>query len=68
MAKDLRAVVGQIRDLPTLPQVVTTLLALMEDPESSAEDVNRVLERDPALQTFQCDLLRTWYLMHARRM
>ncbi len=46
MAKDLRAIVSQIQDLPTLPQVVTTLLTLMDDPESSAEDVNRVLERE----------------------
>lgn len=49
MSKDLRAIVSRIQELPTLPQVVTTLLALMDDPESSAEDVNRVLERDPAL-------------------
>jgi len=49
MAKDLRSIVRKITDLPTLPQVVTVILALIDNPDSSAEDVNRVMEKDPAL-------------------
>ncbi|MBN1808427.1 MAG: HDOD domain-containing protein [Planctomycetes bacterium] len=49
MAKDLKSIVSQIDDLPSLPQVVTTIIALINDPTSNAEDLNRALERDPAM-------------------
>jgi len=49
MAKNTQAVVNNIVDLPTLPQVVTTLMSLLEDPKTSVRDVNRVLSADPAL-------------------
>jgi putative nucleotidyltransferase with HDIG domain len=49
MAKDLKSIVSQIDDLPSLPQVVTTIISLINDPNSNAEDLNRALERDPAM-------------------
>ena len=49
MAKDLRAITRKINELPTLPQVVTVILSLIDSPDSSAEDINRVMEKDPAL-------------------
>jgi putative nucleotidyltransferase with HDIG domain len=49
MAKDLREIVRKVTELPTLPQVVTAILSLIDSPDSSAEDVNKVMERDPAL-------------------
>ncbi len=49
MARDLRSMVRDIQDLPTLPQVVTRIMSMMDDPDASAEDVNNVLERDPTL-------------------
>lgn len=49
MAKDLRSIVRRINELPTLPQVVTVILSLIDSPDSSAEDINRVMEKDPAL-------------------
>ena len=49
MAKDLRSIVRKISELPTLPQVVTVILSLIDSPDSSAEDINRVMEKDPAL-------------------
>ena len=47
--KDLKGIVDNIVDLPTLPQVVTTIMGLLEDPHSSAKDVNDVMTNDPAL-------------------
>ncbi len=47
--KDLKNIVNRIVDLPTLPQVVTTIMALIEDPDSSAKDINDVMANDPAL-------------------
>jgi putative nucleotidyltransferase with HDIG domain len=49
MARDLRSIVRDIHDLPTLPQVVTRIMSMMDDPDTSAEDINNVLERDPSL-------------------
>lgn len=46
---DLKSIVDRIVDLPTLPQVVTTIMGLLDDPDSSARDVNDVMANDPAL-------------------
>ncbi len=47
--KDLKSIVDRIVDLPTLPQVVTKIMALIEDPNSSAKSINDVMSNDPAL-------------------
>lgn len=47
--RDLRSIVDRIVDLPTLPQIVTTIMAMIEDPNSSAKDINDVMSNDPAL-------------------
>jgi putative nucleotidyltransferase with HDIG domain len=49
MAKDLRSIVRKIAELPTLPQVVTVIISLIDSPDSSAEDINKVMEKDPSL-------------------
>jgi len=49
MPKDLRSIVRKITELPTLPQVVTVILSLIDSPDSSAEDINKVMEKDPSL-------------------
>ena len=47
VAQDPReAVLGRVRELPPLPLVVQELLAVMRRPESSAEDITRVLSAD----------------------
>lgn len=45
----LHAVVDRIEKLPTLPVVVAQILSLVESPETSAVDVNRVIANDQAL-------------------
>jgi putative nucleotidyltransferase with HDIG domain len=49
MPRDLRSIVKKIAELPTLPQVVTVILSLIDSPDSSAEDINKVMEKDPSL-------------------
>lgn len=50
VAQDPRQVVlGRVRELPPLPLVVQELLAVMRRPESSADDITRVLGADQAL-------------------
>jgi putative nucleotidyltransferase with HDIG domain len=45
----LQAVVSAIRNLPTLPTVITWLMQVVENPASSATDVSRVVASDQAL-------------------
>lgn len=45
----LENIVDQIVDLPTLPQVVMTIMGLLEDPKSCVSDINNIMARDPAL-------------------
>ncbi len=47
--EDLQNLVRQIDDLPTLPSVVTQIIQLVEDPETSAADMNEIISQDPAL-------------------
>ena len=48
--KELRdSIYSKINELPTLPAVVPKLMELTESRESSARDVTRVIENDPAL-------------------
>lgn len=45
----LKGLVQQIKDLPTLPSVVTQIIKMVEDPDTSAADMNQVISQDPAL-------------------
>ncbi len=49
MGKDTETLVRNIVDLPTLPQVITTLMSLLDDPNSSVRDINNIMGKDPAL-------------------
>lgn len=49
MGKDTETLVRNIVDLPTLPQVITTLMSLLDDPNSSVRDINNVMGKDQAL-------------------
>ena len=45
----LRSIVSKIKDLPTLPDVVTKIMEMTGDTKSSAEDIAEVIARDQAL-------------------
>lgn len=47
--EQLKGLVQQIKDLPTLPSVVTQIIKMVEDPETSAADMNEVISQDPSL-------------------
>jgi len=46
---ELKKVIDDIIELPTLPEVATTLIRLIDDPDSSASDLNDVLISDVSL-------------------
>jgi HD-like signal output (HDOD) protein len=45
----LKKIVEKIRDLPTLPSVVMRVVAMAQDPDASASDVESILSHDPSL-------------------
>lgn len=44
-------IIKGIRSIPTLPMVLTHLLSTLEDPNSSASDLENIIRNDPALTT-----------------
>ena len=49
MANNTEMLVKSIVDLPTLPQVITTLMTMLDDPDSSVRDINNVMGKDQTL-------------------
>jgi HD-like signal output (HDOD) protein len=50
MAKiNTEALVKSIVDLPTLPQVITTLMTMLDDPDTSVRDINSIMGKDQTL-------------------
>ncbi len=41
--------VKSIVDLPTLPQVITTLMTMLDDPDTSVRDINSIMGKDQTL-------------------
>ncbi len=58
---DLKQLTGEITELPTLPQVAVTLMDLLDDPSTSANEINRVMARDPALASKILKLVNSAY-------
>ncbi len=49
MSKDLEQIIMTAGDLPTIPVVATKVMQLMEDENSTADDLARVVASDPAV-------------------
>ncbi len=49
MGTDTEMLVKSIVDLPTLPQVITTLMTMLDDPEASVRDINNIMGKDQTL-------------------
>ncbi|HHV15056.1 MAG TPA: HDOD domain-containing protein [Gelria sp.] len=45
----LQSIVEAVNDLPALPQVVVKVIKLTEDPDSTAQDINYVLNQDQVI-------------------
>ncbi|MHC4711923.1 MAG: HDOD domain-containing protein [Planctomycetota bacterium] len=58
---DLKQLTAEITELPTLPQVAVTLMDLLDDPSTSANEINRVMARDPALASKILKLVNSAY-------
>ena len=59
--KDLKAIASDVKELPTLPQVAVTLMDLLDDSNTGAPQINRVMARDPALASKILKLVNSAY-------
>ncbi len=49
MGDNTEMLVKSIVDLPTLPQVITSLMTMLDDPDSSVRDINNIMGKDQTL-------------------
>lgn len=63
----LRAKIERITTLPTLPQVVTKIAAMVESSESSVADVGRIIAKDQVLSAGVLKLVNSAFYGFSRR-
>ncbi len=67
MAITLREVVKKVQDLPALPQITTRVLELINDPDSTPEDVGNLINQDQSLTAKVLRLANSAYYGFPRR-
>ncbi len=63
----LENIVTQVDELPALPQIVTRVMELTEDPDSTAFDIQAVLNQDQAMTAQVLRLANSVYYGYSRR-
>ncbi|MDP7348754.1 MAG: HDOD domain-containing protein, partial [Phycisphaeraceae bacterium] len=48
-AQIVQSAIGEISHIATLPEVTLKIIKLVEDPDSTAQDLNKIISNDPAL-------------------
>jgi len=51
----------RVRDIPSLPEIVTKVMQLVQDPRSSASQLSRIISHDPGLTTRVLRLVNSAY-------
>lgn len=68
MAKlTLEEIIRRVEDLPALPEVVNDIMKLTEDPDSTVQDIERVIMKDQSLTTRILRLANSAYYGYPRR-
>lgn len=63
----LKKVIDKIQKLPTLPLVVQNIMRMVENPRTTAKDINRVISTDPALASKVLRLVNSAFYGFPRR-
>ncbi|MCW5804333.1 MAG: HDOD domain-containing protein [Deltaproteobacteria bacterium] len=64
---EVRAVIGSLDKLPSLPEIYFQLTRAMTDPAASPDDVARIVQRDPALAAKILQLVNSAYFGAGQR-
>ena len=67
MALTLEKLIDSVEDMPSLPQIVTEIIRISEDPESTPQDVQNLLAQDQALTAKILRLANSSFYGFARR-
>ena len=70
MRKDpasLNKILDKLDELPTLPVVIQQILSLLENPNSTAKDINEVIKNDQSLTLKTLKLVNSSYYGFPRR-
>ncbi len=65
--ENVKKILEKIEDLPTLPVVITRLMALIDNPMSTAKDINDVIKTDQALTAKTLKLVNSAYYGFPRK-
>ncbi len=63
----LDTIVAKVDELPSLPQIVVRVMELTEDPDSTAFDVNEVINQDQAMTAQVLRMANSVYYGYSRR-
>ncbi|NLW90646.1 MAG: HDOD domain-containing protein [Syntrophomonadaceae bacterium] len=63
----LESIVEAVNDLPAFPTVVTRVIQLTDDPDSTAQDINNVLNQDQAITARVLRLANSAFYGYTRR-
>lgn len=63
----LENIIEAVNDIPALPQVVLRVMQMTEDPDSTAQDIHKVLNQDQAMTARVLRLANSAYYGFARR-
>lgn len=63
----LESIVEAVNDLPALPSVATRVIQLTDDPNSTAQDINNVLNQDQAITARVLRMANSAFYGYARR-
>nr|HPG31982.1 HDOD domain-containing protein [bacterium] len=61
MDDSIKRVLDKIEKIPTLPTTITNILLVLNNPNSSAEDVNKAISSDVSLSTKVLKLVNSSY-------
>lgn len=67
MLLTLDNLIDSVEDLPTLPQIVSDIIVITNDPDSTPQDIQKLLARDQALTAKILRLANSSYYGFARR-
>ncbi len=59
--EQIKKVLSTLEDIPTLPTVINKLMELLENPKSTAKDINDVIKTDQSLTAKTLKLVNSAY-------
>ena len=66
-SEQVKNLIAKIDDLPTLPNVITKIMEILENPKSTARDIDNVIRTDQTLTAKTLKMVNSAYYGFPRR-